>query len=320
MTRGIFRYTRWDALCVAVIPFQMAGYVLLAASFDALSAGWLVAVLPVLLGLSLQASGANHNHYHTPFFTIGWLNTLARVGFSAIGSPKTPHNIGHGIHHSTPQSWNDASILKILGFKRPVHKQLLALLVCIPESIGAKYLAMVVLLERWPAERLAAFAAPDEPQDLAIKFFRRIVQPASLRATRQDVAAWVGFRLVLLAISWKFFFLYFVPAMYVIECLRRGENYFQHWGASDPEDPMRDSVSSYGWFYNALTFNLGHHQEHHFRPGAHWTRLPAIAAELPRERRIVRFNHYFNCPLFFPSLARDLKQRVPAHAPTATPN
>ena len=34
------------------------------------------------------------------------------------------------------------------------------------------------------------------------------------------------------------------------------------------------------WFYNALTGNLGFHTAHHLRPGLHWSRLPALHAEI----------------------------------------
>lgn len=33
-------------------------------------------------------------------------------------------------------------------------------------------------------------------------------------------------------------------------------------------------------FYNALTGNLGYHTAHHFKPGVHWSKLPALHAEI----------------------------------------
>lgn len=33
-------------------------------------------------------------------------------------------------------------------------------------------------------------------------------------------------------------------------------------------------------FYNALTGNLGYHTAHHYRPGMHWSKLPALHAEI----------------------------------------
>ncbi len=33
-------------------------------------------------------------------------------------------------------------------------------------------------------------------------------------------------------------------------------------------------------FYNAFTGNLGYHTAHHYRPGMHWSKLPALHAEI----------------------------------------
>jgi hypothetical protein len=43
-------------------------------------------------------------------------------------------------------------------------------------------------------------------------------------------------------------------------------------------DDAGESISHYGALYNRLWFNDGHHVEHHERPGAHWTELPARRA------------------------------------------
>lgn len=321
-SRRLFRYSRLDALSVAVIPFQLACFVALAMAYAQLSWMALVLIAPAMFALSLQSSGANHNHFHTPVFRQRWLNGLVRIGFSAIGNPKTPHNIGHGMHHATPQSWNESSVLEMLGLKRPLHKQVMAFLMFIPESLGLKYLVFLVLLMIWPVERVAAFATPKEDErKVAVKLFERLKQPATLRAAQLDIAAWVALRVLLCAIDWRFFFFYFVPVQYVIETLRQTENYLQHWGASDPFDDKRDSVSCYGRLYNWLTFNLGYHQEHHHRAGAHWLELPAVRRELPTDRRVVPFTHYINLPVFYPEVSRRLAARAEARAaaPTAAP-
>jgi fatty acid desaturase len=72
------------------------------------------------------------------------------------------------------------------------------------------------------------------------------------------------------------------------------ENYLEHYGA-DPRRFEANSVSSYGRFYNWIWFNNGYHQEHHYRPQLHWTKLPALrAAILPEsERRTVPWDHAF---------------------------
>jgi len=72
----------------------MAFYVTLAHEYHRLSLIALLLLVPVLNAPSLQNAGANHNHYHTPFFRPRWLNALFRMGFSTTGAPKTPYKRG----------------------------------------------------------------------------------------------------------------------------------------------------------------------------------------------------------------------------------
>jgi fatty acid desaturase len=304
----VFRFSGWDVLNVAIIPFQIAFYLALAYAYPRLSPLVLVAIFPVLFAMSLQNAGANHNHYHTPFFRARWLNTLTSMGFSMTGAPKTPFNASHGVHHATAQSWNDESLLGILGLRRPLHKQLIGAVSFAVESFGLRYFVLLYLLRTRPVEQVAKIASPTQPE-LAVLVLNQIKQPETLRATKLDLAAWVAFRIALVAIDWRFFAFYFLPCTFVIEMIRQAENYFQHWGASDPEDPKRDSVSCYGTLYNLLTFNLGYHQEHHLRPGVHWRKLPRTTAELPDDRRRVPFSHYINLPVVFPRVAAELAQK-----------
>lgn len=307
----VFRFSGWDALSVAVIPWQLACFVVLAFAYRRLPALTLLALTPVLFALALQNAGANHNHYHTPFFRSRWLNILASMGFSMTGAPKTPFNVSHGMHHATPQSWNDESFLAIIGLRRPLHKQVLAAVMFVVESFGLRYLVSIYLLQRRPIEQVARIASPKQPE-LALLVLKQLKEPETLWRTKLDLAAWLGFRIALCAIDWRFFLFYFVPCTYVIETIRLGENYVQHWGAVDPSDSRRDSVSCYGRLYNLLTFNLGYHQEHHRRPGVHWLKLPRSRAELPADRRTVPLTHYLNLPIFYPRLASRL-----AHARAA---
>ncbi|MBV4458308.1 fatty acid desaturase [Pseudomonas sp. COR58] len=310
----VFRYSYWDLACCLVIPFQIAVYWLLALNYEHLSLIALLAMVPVLFALSLQNAGANHNHYHTPFFRIRWMNTLVRMGFSMTEAPKTPYNIGHGIHHVTHQSWNDTSILRILGLKRTLSGQLVNFGLFVLESVGLKYLVLLILLKHWPLERVAALASPDDPA-LGVRALKKLLEPSKLKAAKYDLAAWFLFRLVLCLTDWQFFFFYFIPVTYLIDSLRQGENYFQHWGATDPFDPKRDSVSCYGKLYNWLTFNLGYHQEHHYKPGVHWLKLPELTKDLPSDRHTVPYSHYLNAPLMFPQRSAQLRAERAAQAP-----
>ena len=209
----VFRYSRWDALSVAVIPFQVMFYIGLAVVYRDLSAVALIALVPVLYALSLQNAGANHNHYHTPCFRLRWLNELTRMGFSLTGLPKTPYNVGHGVHHAkqVDEAFNNASVvLAILGLKKPLHLQLLNFVLFVFELFGVKYIVLLILLKRWPIDRLAKVAAPQDVE-MAARVLQKISKPVTLRAAKLDIAAWLGFRLLLCAIDWQIFRFLFHP-------------------------------------------------------------------------------------------------------------
>jgi fatty acid desaturase len=61
--------------------------------------------------------------------------------------------------------------------------------------------------------------------------------------------------------------------------LSYAEGYLEHYGAQ-PGNPYANSVSSYNTLYNLLWFNNGYHQEHHWDPKMHWTRMPRLHEQL----------------------------------------
>jgi fatty acid desaturase len=71
-------------------------------------------------------------------------------------------------------------------------------------------------------------------------------------------------------------------------------SYCEHHKAADPTDERRDSVSCYNRVYNALLFNTGYHQEHHYRPGVHWTKLPEVRKQLPVDRVVTQYTLFDN--------------------------
>ena len=72
LKNGFFRNSPADLLCVCVIPFQMAFYVILTHEYHRLSLVALLLLVPVLNALSLQNSGATTITFTRRFF--------ARVG------------------------------------------------------------------------------------------------------------------------------------------------------------------------------------------------------------------------------------------------
>lgn len=291
----LFRNGSIDSILVLTIPLQVASFIAFAYWYHSMNWVWLILVSILLFLFSVQNAGANHNHYHAPIFNSKVLNAIARLGFSLTGSPKTPFNIRHGLHHATQRSFNDVPLRYMLGIKKNVFAQFIDFALYVTEAVGLKYIVLLILLKYWPAERVAKLAAPNEIET-ATKLFQRLKSPGVLKKAYADIAVWLAFRAVLCSLDWKFFFLFFIPVTYVVTKIRDADNYFQHWSAVDPFDDLRDSVSAYGFIWNLLTFNLGYHQEHHIEPGAHWRKLPEITKKLPSDRRFVMGSQYSNCP------------------------
>jgi fatty acid desaturase len=105
-------------------------------------------------------------------------------------------------------------------------------------------------------------------------------------------AFWVG----ILIYDWRFLILYLF-IVYTAQVMSSAQNYFEHYGAI-PGSTLTDSVSCYGWFYNLVWFNNGYHQEHHYRPGVHWTKLKELREEMlsGEQRRVVKWAHFMNFP------------------------
>jgi fatty acid desaturase len=79
--------------------------------------------------------------------------------------------------------------------------------------------------------------------------------------------------------NWRFFVFFYLPSYYVGWMLSYAEGYFEHYGAK-PGNPFANSVSSYNRLYNLVWFNNGYHQEHHWDPKNHWTKMPQLHEEI----------------------------------------
>src|SRR5205814_9568723 len=71
-----------------------------------------------------------------------------------------------------------------------------------------------------------------------------------------------------------------LPAAYYLGwVLSYAQGYWEHYDAK-PGDHYANSVSSYHRLYNLLWFNNGYHQEHHWDPKHHWTRMHQLHEQL----------------------------------------
>jgi fatty acid desaturase len=61
--------------------------------------------------------------------------------------------------------------------------------------------------------------------------------------------------------------------------LQAQATYYQHAGI-EADEPLRATRSAVDRAYNLRTLNLGYHAAHHRRPSLHWSKLPALHAEI----------------------------------------
>jgi fatty acid desaturase len=114
---------------------------------------------------------------------------------------------------------------------------------------------------------------------------------------QREVITMAIFILLLLLLNFEYGLWWFFVVCPVMQFLNAAWHYGEHWGAHDRRgDTTQDSVGIYNWWYNTFCFNSGLHQEHHHKPGIHWTKLPSVTPLLHSNRVIVNGMHIFNVP------------------------
>jgi fatty acid desaturase len=271
----IFAYSRLDTLLVIVAGVQFA--LLEYGAWTCGSMHWsitlgLAAVCIFLMLTNFECVA--HNFIHTPFFRSERLNLAFGVFNSlALGHPQTAYRVQHLRHHKynndlpDPQTGMTLDSSSTWRFGRPPTRE---------ESI-ATY-------------ALLAFFRVDYAQ--VWRDVRRMRLTTNLVC---EVAAMLA-ALVLLGIgNWRGLVWFYLPVWTVGTVAAMAQNYLEHYGAT-PGNRKTDSVSCYNPLYNFIWLNHGYHQEHHYRPQVHWTRIAEIRQLLPPEsrRRVARGAHWFN--------------------------
>jgi fatty acid desaturase len=266
-TRTLFRYSRYDALpalgAVANLLFLLWTLV----AFRSLSWAGTLFCFVVVSGLycwNLQC--VSHNFIHNPFFRSRWLNRLFSVLESvAIGMPHILYHHYHLNHHAgdndakgpngTTRDWT--SIYRYSKDDGPEPLWRYCLLSFFRIEVGA---AMRVCIRHGRAHVWQAIA-----ESIVLGLFWGI----------------------LLVVDWRYFLAFYVPSYFLGWVLGFAQGYLEHYGAR-PGNPFANSVSSYNRLYNLLTFNNGYHQEHHWDPKMHWTRMAELHSRIRPHLRINR--------------------------------
>jgi fatty acid desaturase len=254
-----FRYSPYDAIVVFCGLLNVAFLLWTFLAFPTLS-WWATGISFVVLTWAYcwNLQCISHNFIHNPFFTNVWLNRLFGVLETlCIGMP---HQLYHHYHLNHHAGDNDAK-----G----------------PDGTTRDWSSIY---------RYGEGNAP-EPfwKYCLISFFRVEITPVirvCIRHGRTHVLQTIAetivlaaFWLTMLAVNWRYFVYFYLPSFYLGWLLSYAEGYLEHYGAQ-PGNPFANSVSSYHGLYNLLWFNNGYHQEHHWDPKMHWTRMKQLSERI----------------------------------------
>ena len=273
--RRFLRYTAYDALpalCAAANAALLVGTFVL---FPVLP--WWAAALcfgAIVFCYCWNVQSISHNFIHNPFFANEWLNRAFSVLESiAIGVPQTIYYHYHMNHH-----WGDNDAPGPDGTTRDWGSTYRHGKDGKPEAFWKFCLIGYFRFELTPVFRMIG------------RFGRRHV----LLVTAESLALgifWGGMALW----NWRYFLFFYLPSYYLGWVLVYAHTYMLHYGAR-PGNYYANSVSSYHRLYNLLFFFNGYHQEHHWDPKAHWTRMDEVRAEIlpemiANETRVLRGPH-----------------------------
>jgi fatty acid desaturase len=220
-----------------------------------------VFALILLIGTNYQC--ISHNFIHTPFFKSTKLNSIFSVINSlCLGLPQSIYKEHHMNHHRyNNDPIKDESSLYKYG-RDGMEESVLSY-----SFIGVFRTDLKSLFKR--ARKTSG----------NLVFF--------------ELAAILLMHLIMIRISFATYLFLYLCSWYLGQVFALLENYSEHHGAK-LYDRKRDSVSCYNKIYNLIWFNNGFHQEHHYRPLVHWSKINQVTRELPLDRKITRFFHLTN--------------------------
>ncbi|MBY0525456.1 MAG: fatty acid desaturase [Gemmataceae bacterium] len=251
-SRPFFRYSSWDVLPalggVGIVTLLFVTFL----GFDSLSWWFLAPAFVVIMrSYCWNLQCVSHNFIHNPFFSNDWLNRAYGVLETlTLGVPQILYHHYHMNHHFGDN-----------------------------DKVGPDGTT-----KDWSS--IYRYGTNDQPESFLrycfVSFFRVEVGPIVQKVLRKgrgqvnqlivESVAMATFWITMLAVNWRYFVCFYLPSYYLGWVLSYAEGYLEHYGCQ-PGNQYANSVSSYHWLYNLVWFNNGYHQEHHWDPKKHWTRM-----------------------------------------------
>jgi len=289
-TTGVFAWSAWDAIAVLAACLHLAFVVWLVVGFAGRPWwGNLICGVIYAIAISWNINSVAHNFLHTPYFRWRPLNYVFSLLESvAIGFSQTFYTYVHLRHHEGNSDRPDANgqtrdWLSIYRRGRDGG----------PENV-------------WSYVFLGFFREGGGSIHTALKARR----PFDAMWGRVEIACVALFVGGMALVDWRAV-VFLLPFYYLGDCLSQLNGYYEHF-RGDPDAPIAWGVSTYAPLYNLTWFNNGHHAEHHFRPGVHWTQLPHLRRAIAEDQQRAGV-HVIETAHAFGFLAR--ANRAAEHAP-----
>ena len=262
-TSGLFAWSNWDVVPVLAALAHLAFVIWVVLGFSARPLlGNVGCACLYAFAISWNINSVSHNFLHTPYFRQPLLNrAFSLLESVAIGFSQTFYTWVHLRHHEGNSDRPDEN-----GQTRD-------------------WLSIYRHGHRGEAENVWSYVFLGFFRDSGGSVYAALKQrrPLDARWGCIELAAAALFVLVMAFIDWKAV-LFLAPFYYLGECLSQLNGYYEHY-RGDPDKPIAWGVSTYAPLYNLTWFNNGYHAEHHYRPGVHWTRLPALHQAIATEQR-----------------------------------
>jgi fatty acid desaturase len=275
----MFRYSKKDTFLILFTFFTLAIPFLVAIALPQFSLWWFVIGFFHVWIIVTHKNTALHHHGHWSTFNNRKLNQFYEIFLSmAAGNSNCDFKLNHLQHHiyvnDIPENGKTKDPVSVFQFSEN-GKIVNAWYHCVMAGTVDQFIEYV---------RIFRFKKTySKIKELSFKI-------------KYEHFAFNAFT-ILVFIASPYYGIFFLLTYMVAHIVNNFNDYGEHWGALDRRgDTTQDSVGIYGKLYNTLAFNSGYHQEHHHKPGVHWTKLPTITPLLHPNRVIVGGTHISNSP------------------------
>lgn len=274
-TIAIFAHSRKDCFLVLLSAVNLGVIVFGLFAYNGLRWSSLLLLAGALIFLNCtNYQCVAHNFLHNPFFRTAWLNNFFSVLNSlSLGVPQTLYKYHHLNHHQFNNDPRDSKTGTTRDHSSTFRHA---------RTLGRE-------------ENILTYALFGPLRTDLVSLYKAAHSHRRGTMVWVEAAAMLAFAVILVRLNPPYAVKFLLPVWYLGQAAALAENYLEHHFAI-PGDRLTDSVSCYNRLYNVLWFNNGFHQEHHFRPTVHWTKISELRTVMLPEtrRRVVRFAHWFN--------------------------